>query len=134
MGAVVVDSSFVIAVVQDRDVHHRPTVAELRAARARSDLFVLPATVLAESLVAARRAGPSVAEGMHRDLVEFFGPVRPVDETVAVVSADLRGRFPWLRLPDALVIATGVVDDAAVLTCDRRLHDVDPRVQVVGSD
>jgi len=38
------------------------------------------------------------------------------------------------RLPDALVIATGIVDDATVLTCDKRLADVDSRVQVVNPD
>ncbi|OLT10974.1 hypothetical protein BJF78_28140 [Pseudonocardia sp. CNS-139] len=65
-------------------------------------------------------------------IVGLFGPVRPVDEEVAVTAAELRGRHRSLRLPDALVVATGIVEDAVVLTCDKRLADVDPRVQVVG--
>jgi predicted nucleic acid-binding protein len=132
MGAVVVDSSVVIGFVTSADAHHQSAVAEIRAARIRDDMLVLPATVLAESLVGSQRAGAAIAEQMRRDLIGFFGPVRMVDEQVAFATSALRGRFPSVRLPDALVIATGVVEDAVVLTCDKRLAAVDPRVQVVG--
>ena len=57
-----------------------------------------------------------------------------VDADVAKAAARLRARHRSLRLPDALVIATGIVDDAAVLTCDRRLAAVDDRVQVLDPD
>ncbi len=132
MGAVVVDSSIVIGFVRPEDAHHEAVVAEIRAARIREDVLVLPATVLAESLVASYRAGPEIAEQMRRDLTAFFGAARPVDEKVATASARLRSAVRSLRLPDALVIATGIVDDAVVLTCDRRLGTADPRVQIVG--
>lgn len=132
MGAVVVDSSVVIGFIKPEDAQHEAAVAEIRAARIREDVLVLPATVLAESLVASYRAGPDIAEQMRRDLTAFFGAVRPVDERVAAVSARLRSSVRSLRLPDALVIATGVVDDAIVLTCDQRLGNIDPRVQVIG--
>lgn len=132
MGTVIVDSSVVIGFITPTDAHHHAAVEEVRAARIRDDEFVLPATVLAESLVSAHRGGPEVVESLRRDLVAFFGPVRPADESVAVVAAELRSRFPSLRLPDAFVVATGVVDQAVVLTCDKRLAAIDPRVQVVG--
>lgn len=49
-------------------------------------------------------------------------------------AARLRARFPVIRLPDALVLATGMVDDCAViLTADKRWGPVDPRVQVLGA-
>jgi predicted nucleic acid-binding protein len=132
MGAVVLDSSVVIGFVRSNDAHHQNAVSEVRAARSRDDTFVLPATVLGECLVGAQRAGASVAESMRRDLVDFFGPVRQVDEEVAFVMSALRGRVASLRVPDALVVATGIVDNAVVLTCDKRLAAVDSRVQVVG--
>ncbi len=69
---------------------------------------------------------------MRRDLIAFFGPVRTVDEQIAFATSVLRNRFRSVRLPDALVIATGIVEDAVVLTCDKRLAAVDPRVHVVG--
>ena len=132
MGAIVVDSSVVIGFIKAEDAHHKAAVAEIQATRIREDVLVLPATVLAESLVASYRAGPEIAERMRQDLTAFFGAVRPVDERVAAASARLRADIRSLRLPDALVIATGIVDDAVVLTCDRRLRTADRRVQVVG--
>jgi predicted nucleic acid-binding protein len=129
----ILDSSVVISFIRSGDAHHASTCAEIRAARLRDDEFVLPATVLAESLVAAFRAGPGTADRMRHELVAFFGAARPADEAVAVAAADLRSRHRSLRLPDALVVATGIVDDGVVLTCDRRLADVDERVQLVGA-
>lgn len=132
MGTVVLDSSVVIAFVNEDDAHHRTAVSELRAARWRDDELVLPVTVLSESLVGAHRAGAGFAADMSRRLLGLFGPARPPDVEIADMAARLRARVASLRLPDALVIATGVVDDAVVLTCDRRMSAVDPRVQVIG--
>ena len=132
MGAVVLDSSVVIGFFDAQDAHHAGAAAEIRAVRLRDDDFVLPATVLAESLVGIRRDGPAATEVRRRDLVAFFGDVRPVDEEVAVISSELRHRHRSLRLPDALVVATAIVEDGVMLTCDRLLGTVDPRVQVVG--
>ncbi len=129
MGRVALDASVVIGLFLPDDAHHETARAELAAARMRADSFVLPASVLSEAMVGGYRNG--TAPEMHRRIVGLFGPVRPVDEAVALAAADLRGRHT-LRLPDALVIATGIVDDAIVLTCDHRLASVDARVQVVG--
>ena len=130
MGAIALDSSVVIGLFRPADAHHHPVQAELGAARVRGDTFVLPASVLSESMVGGYRKG--TATDMRRRIVGLFGPVRVLDEEVALTAAELRGRHRSLRLPDALVIATGIVDDAVVLTCDKRLAAVDPRVQIVG--
>lgn len=64
---------------------------------------------------------------------DAFGPVRPLDEEVAVAAARRRARHPRLRLPDALVLATADVEDAdTVLTGDRRWAALDHRVVIVG--
>lgn len=130
MGAVVLDTSVLIAFLETNDALHPAAVAGIRAVRQRDDELVLPATVLAETLVGAHRTG--TAAQLRRDLVAFFGGVRVVDDDVAAAAAALRHRYRWLRLPDALVLATGAVDDAIVLTGDQRLGRVDPRVQVMG--
>jgi PIN domain nuclease of toxin-antitoxin system len=57
---------------------------------------------------------------------------RPVDREVAVATARLRALHPALRLPDALVLATAEVDDADVLTADRRWSAYSARVTVLG--
>lgn len=131
MGAVTLDTSVVIGFFRFADAHHAAADAELAAARVRDDDFVLPASVLSEAMVGGYRNG--TAAEMRRRIIGLFGPVRPADEEVALRAAELRSQHGSLRLPDALVIATGMVDDAVVLTCDRRLAGVDPRVQVIGA-
>lgn len=129
--ALVLDSSVVIAFVQTDDAHHPGVRDRILAARQRNERFVLPASVLAESLVGAYRAGTVVADEMREDLVRFFGPVRPVDEVVAATTAHLRSTQRSLRFADALVVATGVVEDATVLTCDQQLASTDHPVEVI---
>jgi predicted nucleic acid-binding protein len=132
MGSVVLDSSILIGFFNDQDVHHGPASTALLTMRTRGDTSVLPATVLLESLVGSYRRNADDAAELRRGIIALFGPVRDIDEAVADQGARLRATHRWLRTPDALVIATGIVDDATVFTCDRRLAEVDPRVQVIG--
>jgi PIN domain nuclease of toxin-antitoxin system len=58
--------------------------------------------------------------------------VIPIGEDIAVEAARLRGRHRSLRLPDALIIASGDLLDAdSILTGDRKWTAVSHRVQVV---
>jgi predicted nucleic acid-binding protein len=131
MGALVLDSSIVIGFSRPDDTLHDSAVATIRSAREHGDVFVLPASVLAESLVAPNRISRAVAAEVRHDLVALFGPVRIVDEEVAATTAEVRTTRPSVRLPDALVIATAIVDDAVVLTYDQRLGGADSRVVVL---
>jgi predicted nucleic acid-binding protein len=130
VGNVVVDASLVIGFFLPEDAHHASALSEIAAARTRGDEFVLPISVLSEALVGGYRNG--TAPQLHQGIVALFGPARLVDEAIALSAAELRSRYRSLRLPDAWVIATGIADDAVVLTCDKRLASVDHRVQVVG--
>lgn len=129
MGRVVLDTSVVIGLLKPDDRHHDRAVRTIADARARGDEFVLPASVFSECLVHPYRRGD--AQAVQKVLLGLFGPVRELDAAVALASAQLRLAHPGLRPEDAWVIATGIVDDAAVLTCDRRWAGVDPRVQVL---
>ncbi len=131
MGAVVVDASVILAFLNPSDTMGGPVRRALGSARAQEDTFVLPASVLAESLVWTARDRPDRLDDMVSRLTSLFGAERVVDRDVAVAAARLRAGHRSLRLPDALMLAVGVVDDAAVMTCDTRLAAVDPRVQVV---
>jgi len=58
--------------------------------------------------------------------------VAPIEESMAVEAARLRGRHGNLRLPDALVIAAGEVLKAdSILTGDRSWARVSRRVRVI---
>jgi predicted nucleic acid-binding protein len=103
----------------------------LASARQRGEHFVLAATVYTESLVGSYRHDEPTAADRRRRLLGLFGPVRVVDDAVADLAARLRATHRWLRTPDALVIATGIMDNAEIVTCDKRLADVDDRVKVL---
>ena len=133
MGTVAVDSSVVIALLDPKDAHHEAAVRVVRRRREAGDALSLSAVALAECLVGAARGGSAEADQVANRLARVFGTARPTDETVAREAAALQARHRWLRLPDALVLATASVDGCeAVLTSDRRWAKVLPAVLVVG--
>lgn len=133
MGAVVLDASVLIGFMDPADAHHASAAQAIADHRHGGDTFILSATVLAETLVSTARQRPASVDPVRDGLNVMFGPVRVIDEEVAVRAAQLRARFRSLRLPDALVIAVGLVDDAdVILTGDKRWATVDRRVQVLG--
>jgi predicted nucleic acid-binding protein len=114
---IVLDASVVIAHLDARDAVHTQATDYLDS-HAGDDLR-LPASAYAEVLVEPARTGRSA------DLTEAVAKagfrIEPITAQIAERAASLRaGRRP-LRLPDALVVATGEVLDAdAVVTADRR--------------
>jgi predicted nucleic acid-binding protein len=94
---------------------------------------MLPAIVLAEVLVGAARRGEEELRLRREQLTAAFGVPVPVDEVVAVAAASLRARHRFLRMPDALVLATADVTAAeVVLTGDKKWSAVDQRVELIG--
>ena len=132
MGTVVLDACVILGLLDQGDVHHKAAAALVTEYTEAGARFDLPATVLAEVLVSeARRSQPAV-DRRHTHLVTMFGPVREIDEKIAVQAAHLRAKHRSLRLPDALVIATGIVDEAdVILTADKRWAEIDPRIEVL---
>ena len=133
MGTVVVDTSIVVALLDSLDAHHVSAREALVALTPSDPDFRLSAVVLAEALVGAARI--SAAEFTHTNglIREAFGPVYEVDGQVAATSARLRATHPWLRLPDALILATAEIERAdVVLTADKRWAKVSATVRVVG--
>jgi predicted nucleic acid-binding protein len=123
----VVDASVFIAFRTRDDPHHNAAIAALT--RHRGDDIVIPASAYAEALVDPTRMGGAVLQ-RAKQLVEDF-PMRivPVDRQIAERAAELRAE---VRLPDALVLATGDVLRAdVVLTADDRWRKVSRRVRVI---
>jgi predicted nucleic acid-binding protein len=132
VGAVVLDSSVVIALFDTDDLHHAAAADLVRRRRRGGSAWLLPTSVLAEVLVGAHRQGRETVALRRRQLRDAFGVSRVIDEEVAEAAAELRAQHRSLRLPDALVVAVAVVDHAEeVLTADKRLAGVDERVLVV---
>jgi predicted nucleic acid-binding protein len=134
VGTVALDTSVVVALFDPDDVHHhdaRRAVSEVEADP--QSLYLLSVVVLAESLVGAARLGTAQLGQTKDSMCAALGGAVEVDERIAVQAALLRAKHSWLRLPDALVLATAEAERAdVVLTCDKRWAKVSSKVQVVG--
>lgn len=128
MGLIVVDASVVIAFRDTDDPHHSAADKSLTSLRPKHQL-VLPASAFAETIVRPLAAGMS-DEAATSGLLDLFR-IEPLTHPIALAAAKLRATTR-LRLPDALVVATGITLDAEqVLTCDKTWRKVDPRVKVL---
>lgn len=128
---IVVDSSVLVALRDPDDALHESAVRALAEAWDSGTEVVVPSIAYAEALVRPLELG---GETLAR-AEAFFDTqiIVPIDREDAREAARLRGLHrPWLRLPDALVLAAGVRRGATVLTGDRRWGDVSPLVQVCG--
>jgi predicted nucleic acid-binding protein len=132
VGSIVLDSSILLGLMDRADAHHNEAARRIVNHTAAGDTFSLPAVVMSEVLVAESRRGGAAVQKRRIQLSSMFGPIRPIDEQVAVEAAHLRSKHRSLRLPDALVIATGIVDKAdTILTADQRWEKIDKRVEVL---
>jgi len=122
----VVDASVLIAFLDPEDAHHGRAVEALSV---HGREFALPASAYAEALVHPHEQGPSAVEHVRSLIAELPIRIEPIDQRVAERAAELRAR---VRLPDALVLATGEVLAAdVVLAADDRWRSVSRRVHVI---
>ena len=118
MAIVVLDASVVIAFLDAADRHHQAAVAALT--RVHSEQLVLPASVYAEILVGPGRRGREAMAAAREFVADLPLRVEPISAEIAARAAVLRALHRSLKLPDALVIATGdVLGAVSVLTADR---------------
>jgi predicted nucleic acid-binding protein len=132
VGAVVLDSSIVLGLLDPDDAHHQSATAAVRAARSAGHALVLPASAFAEVLVGASRVGPAAVEKTEAFVDSLIDQLYPIDRAVAKDAARLRSQSKAVRLPDALVVAVGrVINATAIVTADARWEGLDRRVKVV---
>ena len=107
----------VIAFLDANDAHHLRAVAALSAILANQ--LVLPASAYAEILVRPYRQGAQAVAIVEQFIAALAIRVEPASREIAKRAAEVRSQPPSLRLPDALVLATGdVLDATEVLTAD----------------
>ena len=128
MALIVLDASVVIAHLDPADALHARAVSALTAVS--DDDLVLPASALAETLVSPARRGRLVEARAAID--SLLIRIEPLTDTIAEGAAGLRAAHRTLRLPDALVIATGDHLDAdGVLTADRKWTRLSSRTRII---
>lgn len=126
MGLSVVDAGVLIGFLEANDAHHDQATEALRLSLDRNDDMVIPASALAETLVAPARHGPGSVDVVLEVVARLPLRVRELDQAVAVKAAQVRAAHPSLKLPDALVVATAMELHAdRILTTDRRWPSAD---------
>ena len=132
MGLTVLDAGMVIGVLDGADIHHDAARRLLAAAVANGDSLAVPASVYAELLVGPARRGTAARRAVDAFLGDLPADVEPITRQSAARAAELRATHgPRLRLPDALVVATGIHLKAdRILTTDRRWPKLPIKVEV----
>jgi predicted nucleic acid-binding protein len=122
VGALILDASVLIGLLDTADAHHSAAVDDVEAADLRGTELLAPASAYSEALVSFARAG-RVAEA--RDAIAAMGiAVTPLTAAIGENAAQLRAAHDRMRLPDAIVLATARVLGAELLTYDDRLARV----------
>lgn len=129
MGLALLDTSIVIAALNRHDAMHPAASRAVRAERARRALAI-SAITYAEILVGPLRAGPDAAAIVER----FAAQTRILDVSPSItrLAAELRATR-GLRLPDAVIVATGLRHEADyILTGDSRWKGIETVRVVAG--
>lgn len=122
MGALILDASVLIGLLDSADAHHARAVSDVEAADRQGRALLVPASAHSEALVAFARA-ERLADA--REAIAAMGvAVAPLTAPIAERAAQLRAQRAHLRLPDAIILATARELDAALLTYDARLAKV----------
>lgn len=124
MARLALDSAILIYVLNAEAPLHRAARKLLEAVEAGDHYAVWSTVAVAELLVHPIASGQADYIARARQLVLEFpnSQVVPVSDSIAEYGAALRARFPSLRLPDALHVATAVQSKAeAFVTNDAKL-------------
>ena len=125
MARVALDADVIIAFLNPSVAQHQQAVELLREHLAGGDDILITATVYAEVIVKPLQHG---TDGTVDQFLSAVGAhVVDVDRALARRAAQLRGRHGAVRLPDALSLATALVNDARLLTLDRALQRIADR-------
>jgi predicted nucleic acid-binding protein len=117
MGLTLLDTSIVIAALNRHDALHPAARRAVRAERARHALAI-SAITYAEMLVGPLLAGPDAVAIVERLAAQTR--ILDVSPSIARLAAELRATR-GLRLPDAVIVATGLRHQAdRILTGDAR--------------
>ncbi|HEU4393907.1 MAG TPA: PIN domain-containing protein [Solirubrobacterales bacterium] len=111
-----------IALFTETDAHHERARVDLDSALDGGDALTMAASAYSEIMVHAMRAE-------HGDLIDRFVDrlrieIVPADRKIGRRAAELRAAHRWLRLPDALVLATAHLQGARLLSFDERLRQL----------
>ena len=119
MAKVVLDSSVLIALLSNSDVHHGAAVK----ATSTKNLYAISAVSLSEALIAPFRDGVKTGQEVRQVIKKSMNQIIEIDEEIATLAAQIRAERSLL-LPDALICATASRINAQLWTFDRSLAKI----------
>lgn len=120
MGALILDASVLIGLLDSADAHHARAVDDVECADRAGRRLLVAASAYSEALVAFARLGRL---GDARDAIAGMGiEIVSLTAPTAERAAELRARHARLRLPDAIVLACARELGAELLSYDQRLQ------------
>ena len=122
MGALILDASVLIGLLDTADAHHRSAIDDVEAADQVGTRLLTPASAYSEALVSFARAGR--LQDARTAIAAMGISVEPLTAKIAETAAALRARHDRLRLPDAIVLATAQQLSATLLTYDEQLSRI----------
>ena len=122
MARVALDADLLIAFLDPGDAQHQRAIKELRPRLTAGDELLIGATVYAEVIVRPLQQGAAATVDGFLDAAGVH--LVPTDRAIARRAAQLRAGHRSLRLPDALSLASALVNDATLLTLDKKLKRV----------
>jgi predicted nucleic acid-binding protein len=125
VGALILDASVLIGLLDTADAHHACAINDVEDADKAGRQLLVPASAYSETLVAFARAR-RIDDA--REAIAAMGiTVTPLTAAIAERAAELRARHEPLRLPDAIVLATAREPGGELLSYDRRLAQLASR-------
>lgn len=122
MGALILDASILIGLLDSQDAHHQAAVDAVERADLAGRTLITPASAYGEALVAFARVVRVVRVAEAREAIAGMGiTVAPMTGAIAEHAASLRAEHVALRLPDAIVLATARELNGELMTYDERL-------------
>jgi predicted nucleic acid-binding protein len=119
VGALILDASVLIGLLDAADEHHKRAVDDTEVADEAGRDVLTPTSAYSEALVAFARVGR--LDDARNALAAMGITVTPLTERMAERAAELRARHERLRLPDAMVLACARELNGELLSYDQRL-------------
>jgi predicted nucleic acid-binding protein len=122
VGALILDASVLIGLLDSADAHHARAIDDVERADQGGLRLLAPASAYSEALVAFARAG-RLAEA--REAIAAMGiAITPLTAAIAERAAAARVKHSRLRLPDAIVLACAEELDGELLSYDQHLAHI----------
>ena len=122
MGALILDASVLIGLLDSADAHHARAIDDVERADQGGLRLLAAASAHSEALVAFARAG-RLAEA--REAIAAMGiTITPLTAAIAERAAAARVKHSRLRLPDAIVLACAEELDGELLSYDQHLAHI----------